>query len=127
MTGASHIFGQGYLVAHVGSKTACGAIIASGSPDTFVEEPSPMKTYFMGASETSSETFDKCFQFIDEETQEPVRNMPYRIECDGVISYSGYTDDYGRTLRVYTEKSKKLSVYLGNKLTIGEERNSKQK
>ena len=42
VTGASHVFGQGYLVAHIGSKTACGAIIVSGSPDTFVEEPSPM-------------------------------------------------------------------------------------
>jgi uncharacterized Zn-binding protein involved in type VI secretion len=36
VTGASHVFGQGQLVAHVGSKTACGATIIEGSPDTFV-------------------------------------------------------------------------------------------
>lgn len=38
VTGAPFIFGPDQLVAHVGSKTACGATITSGSPDTFVDE-----------------------------------------------------------------------------------------
>lgn len=39
VTGAQSVFGQGNLVAHVGSRTACGATITSGSPDTFVDVP----------------------------------------------------------------------------------------
>ena len=36
VTGAPYILGNDVLVAHVGSKTACGAEITSGSPDVFI-------------------------------------------------------------------------------------------
>ncbi len=37
VTGASQISGELREVAHVGSKTACGATITTGSPDTFID------------------------------------------------------------------------------------------
>ena len=36
VTGAQSVFGNEFFVAHVGSKTACGAEITSGSPDVFI-------------------------------------------------------------------------------------------
>jgi uncharacterized Zn-binding protein involved in type VI secretion len=38
ISGVTTIFGEGMLVAHVGSKTACGAVITSGSLDTVVDD-----------------------------------------------------------------------------------------
>ncbi|MDR3362169.1 MAG: PAAR domain-containing protein [Desulfovibrio sp.] len=123
VTGAKSVFGQGKLVAHVGSKTACGATITSGSPDTFVDIPSPGSVLCGTDSIVSADTFDECFQFFDTDTKKPIKNMPYRIECDGVITYSGYTDDEGKTLRVYTESAKNLYVYYGRESKKGEEAN----
>ena len=37
-SGVQNFLGEGKLVAHVGSLTACGAVIISGSPDTFVDD-----------------------------------------------------------------------------------------
>ena len=48
VTGAPYVFGNDVLVAHVGSKTACGAEITSGSPDVFINVPeyvTPISTY----------------------------------------------------------------------------------
>lgn len=78
--------------------------------------------FFKCLSDCTPNIFDECFQFFDEETQDPIRNMPYRIECDGIITYSGYTDD-GKTLRVYTENAEKVYVYYGKELKICEEEN----
>jgi uncharacterized Zn-binding protein involved in type VI secretion len=38
ISGVQTVFVEGMLAAHVGSKTACGATITSGSPDTFVDD-----------------------------------------------------------------------------------------
>lgn len=79
--------------------------------------------FFKCLSDSTPNIFDECFQFFDEKTQEPIRSMPYRIEYDGIITYSGYTDDDGKTLRVYTENVQILYVYYGKELKICEEEN----
>ena len=38
ISGAQSVFAEGVLVAHVGSMTACGAVITSGSPNTIVDD-----------------------------------------------------------------------------------------
>ena len=38
ISGVRSGFAEGMLVAHVGSKTACGAVIISGSPDTIADD-----------------------------------------------------------------------------------------
>lgn len=45
VTGAPYIFGNDVLVAHVGSKTACGAEITSGSPDVMFQNMSHRYLY----------------------------------------------------------------------------------
>ena len=39
VTGAQSIFGNNIFIAHVGSKTACGAEITSGSSEVFINIP----------------------------------------------------------------------------------------
>lgn len=74
ITGAQSVFGNDLLVAHIGSKTACGAIITSGSPDVFIGvheicEP----TYDEGANEK----YDEQIIAIDTITGSPISFYPF--------------------------------------------------
>jgi uncharacterized Zn-binding protein involved in type VI secretion len=110
VTGAPSVFGQRQLVAHVGSKTACGAIITSGSPDTFVDAP------VSGNSEDvaciGSGDFSEQFRLVDESTGEPVIGVAYRIRTQSGLVHEGKTDDDGKTVRVYTKEAEEVECAL---------------
>lgn len=102
VTGAPHVFGQGQLVAHVGSKTACGAEIISGSPDTFVGTPAMSHSQYL-LTEFLYETTFVEFQLLNE-NDEPIPNEVYIItlpngkETNGVLDEKGFVhlDDVPR-------------------------------
>ena len=80
VTGAPYIFGNDVLVAHVGSKTACGAEITSGSPDVFACVPS-LSGEARGIDNSSvKKSYDEQVRVLDRNGN-PVAFMPYYI-CD---------------------------------------------
>lgn len=56
ISGARSFFGEGKLVAHVGSKTACGAVITSGSPNTFTDDSTSITDTSMAVFAEITET-----------------------------------------------------------------------
>jgi uncharacterized Zn-binding protein involved in type VI secretion len=94
VTGAPHVFGQGQSVAHVESRTACGATIITGSPDTFVDVPvaQPVKTFL---SEFLYEQTFVEFQLLSGKG-EPIPNEAYVItlpngtKVEGVLDVDGF-------------------------------------
>jgi uncharacterized Zn-binding protein involved in type VI secretion len=118
VTGAKSVFGQGKLVAHVGSKTACGATITSGSPDTFVDD---------GASSGEQMTFivseeyyyyDEQIVAVDEATGKFIPYYHYFIETGDGRTFSGRTDDEGKTPRIKTQNDEYLVAYWGEEAVL---------
>ncbi|MDR2819009.1 MAG: PAAR domain-containing protein [Desulfovibrio sp.] len=110
VTGANHVFGQEKLVAHVGSKTACGAIIVEGSPDVFVDVPVPAASFV--ASTTPRGTYDEQVRVFDR-NGDAVKHTPFFIVDGDGNEYKGVTDENGCCPRVYTSTIQRLEIYLG--------------
>nr|WP_314543770.1 type VI secretion system tip protein TssI/VgrG [uncultured Massilia sp.] len=61
---------------------------------------------------TARDIYNEAFVVLDEETKEPMRHVRYRLESDSGITVEGVTDALGRTQRLFTPKSEKLTLYL---------------
>ncbi|WP_346667140.1 PAAR domain-containing protein [uncultured Desulfovibrio sp.] len=109
VTGAPYIFGNDVLVAHVGSKTACGAEITSGSPDVFINIPLSGKLVeaFAGVGKYSEQ-----FCVISDMTGEPLVGVEYRIITQKGNIYEGKTDHDGKTVRVYTDEPENIECFI---------------
>ena len=110
VTGAPYILGNDVLVAHVGSKTACGAEITSGSPDVFI---GVHENHEIAYEDNVSEEYDEQIVAIDSISGEPISYYPFFIETEEGVIYKGRTDDNGKTPRVKTSFSQILTVYWG--------------
>ena len=108
ITGAPSIFGSHLLISHVGCKTACGATIVEGSPDTFIEPacdsgssqyPGPIAWYH-----------SEQFQILDETTGEPLADVNYTITTQDGTRYSGISGIDGKTYRIYTEPAEEITL-----------------
>jgi uncharacterized Zn-binding protein involved in type VI secretion len=111
ISGVQTVFGEGMLAAHVGSKTACGATITSGSPDTFVDDSASVVGTLYAAAATNIATDaggivwngDAALQHLREHShQNPqhrcARYVREAIEAGGVRMTrpaSGSAMDYG--------------------------------
>ena len=109
VTGAKSVFGMGQLVAHVGSKTACGATITSGSPDTFVDDDGSDSTPL--GFEQTWHPYDEQVQIVDEKTGEPLSFYPFYIEVSDGQIVSGGTDEKGYTPRIQTDRAERLEIW----------------
>lgn len=76
ISGVKSVFGEGKLVAHVGSKTACGAIITTGSPDTFVDDQRQYINSF--AWDILEEKTYIEFQLVDSDSV-PIPNEKFKL------------------------------------------------
>jgi type VI secretion system secreted protein VgrG len=56
--------------------------------------------------------YNEAFVVLDEETKQPMRHVRYRLESASGITVEGVTDALGRTQRLFTPKSEKLTLYL---------------
>jgi uncharacterized Zn-binding protein involved in type VI secretion len=110
VTGAPSVFGQRQLVAHIGSKTACGAFITSGSPDTFVDAPisgNSVDEVYIGAGD-----FSEQFRLVNDSTGKPLIGVAYRIRTQSGLTHEGKTDNDGKTVRVYTKEAEEIECVL---------------
>ena len=110
VTGAQSVFGNEFFVAHVGSKTACGAEIISGSPDVFI---GVHENHEIAYEDNVSEEYDEQIVAIDSISGEPISYYPFFIETEEGVIYKGRTDDNGKTPRVKTSFPQILTVYWG--------------
>lgn len=114
VTGAQSVFGNDFLVAHVGSKTACGAEITSGSPDVFIHISDLEQGELASSSnKISNMPYNGAFQLINDETGQPIYNMPYALIIDNKIVGHGRTRKDGFTERIYTQYSENLKIFIG--------------
>ena len=109
VTGAQSVFGNDFLVAHVGSKTACGAEITSGSPDVFIHVPLSEKLVeaVVGVGKYSEQ-----FCVISDMTGEPLIGIEYCIVTQKGHIYEGKTDHEGKTVRVYTDEPEAIEGFI---------------
>lgn len=115
LTGAQSIFGNDFLVAHVGSKTACGAVITSGSPDVFIGVPENYETKY---EENINKEYDEQIVAIDNITGCPISYYPFFIETNEGAIYKGRTDNNGKTPRIKTNSSQTVTVYWGEEAVL---------
>ncbi|MBF6043187.1 MULTISPECIES: PAAR domain-containing protein [Pseudomonas] len=92
-TGAPHVFGLGKEVAHVGSKTACGATITAGSPDTFVGNAGSSSTSSFFSEFLKERTFVE-FQLLNEK-EEPIPHEEYVLTLSDGVVVTGVLDGEG--------------------------------
>jgi uncharacterized Zn-binding protein involved in type VI secretion len=77
ISGVTTIFGEGMLVAHVGSLTACGAKITSGSSNTVVDDTAS------GITHKQSSTIESILEYIfGDKPAVPSRGIPEEIVCN---------------------------------------------
>ena len=108
VTGALSVFGQGQLVAHVGSKTACGATITSGSPDTFVDEPQQWGSPVI-LDNVAPDTGNMYFIVVDEEDT-PMPDVEYILTDEDGTEYPGVTDKNGHTATIFGKVGENLHI-----------------
>ena len=108
ITGEQSVFGNEFLVAHVGSKTACGAEMASGSPDVFI---GVHENHEMAYEDNVNEEYDEQIVAIDSISGEPISYYPFFIETEEGVIYNRRTDNDGKTPRVQASFSQILTVY----------------
>ncbi|WP_296305196.1 PAAR domain-containing protein [uncultured Desulfovibrio sp.] len=114
VTGAPFILDDDVLVAHVGSKTACGAEITSGSPDVFIHINDIEYDKLTSSShKVSNMTYNGAFQLINDETGQPICNMLYALVVGNKIVAHGKTGKDGFTERIYTQNSENLEIFIG--------------
>lgn len=102
-TGVPSVSGADHLVATVECKTACGATITTGSPDTFAAEPEEVPVFL----------YSKSFQLVNEDTGAPIVNMPYVLRIGDEVVAKGRTTKTGDTSRVYTENEEEVELIVG--------------
>ncbi|MGZ8314938.1 MAG: type VI secretion system Vgr family protein [Telluria sp.] len=56
--------------------------------------------------------YNEAFVVLDEQTGEPMPNVPYRLESAGGAVIEGITDAQGRVERVFTAKPEELKLFL---------------
>lgn len=110
VSGAPTVFGPDRLVAHIGSKTACGAIITSGSPDTFVDDPVPASS--AEAVCVGWGNYSEQFCLINDFNGEPLSGVAYRIQTQSGLLHEGITDAEGKTVRIYTKEAEEIECVL---------------
>ena len=60
----------------------------------------------------AKDIFNEAFVVVNEETNEPIAYVRYRLESESGIKIEGITDALGRTQRIFTSKSEKLTLHL---------------
>ncbi len=108
VTGAENVYGKNRKIAHIGSKTACGAVITSGFPNVFI---GIHESYEITDKENITNKYDEQIVAIDNITGRPICYYPFFIETEEGTIYKGRTDDSGKTLRIKTNSSQILTVY----------------
>jgi len=109
VSGVKGIFGEKQLIAVVGSETACGSKIISGSHNVFVDDSG--QGDLVDQRETIK-TYDEQFRIVDPETGEPLEGVKYEIVTGSGISIKGMTGKDGLTRRVFTgDESETVTLY----------------
>lgn len=110
ITGTAGVLGNNVLIAHVGSMTACGAMITSGSPDTFIDTPT--KGVSSDSNIDNKEKYDEKVRVFDKDGKAIV-NMPFYIITEEGKTYKGFTDNEGCCPRIYTPTIQSITIFLG--------------
>ena len=63
--------------------------------------------------------YTECFRALDQRSEDPIPDLPYRIELEDGTVYTGRTDDEGYTVRVGTLKEQQVKVTWGGDLPSG--------
>lgn len=65
----------------------------------------------MPALPRAKDIYNEAFVIIDDETKRPMAHVRYRLESASGLKLEGVTDAQGRTQRIFTPKSEKLSLH----------------
>jgi type VI secretion system VgrG family protein len=60
----------------------------------------------------AKDIYNEAFVIVNHETQEPMAHVRYRLESASGVKLEGFTDAQGRTQRIFTSKSEKLTLHL---------------
>ncbi|HWJ96141.1 MAG TPA: type VI secretion system Vgr family protein, partial [Telluria sp.] len=60
----------------------------------------------------AKDIYNEAFVVLDEETKKPMAHVRYRLESASGVQVEGITDSLGRTQRIFTSKSEKLTLHL---------------
>ena len=60
----------------------------------------------------AKDIYNEAFVIMDEETKQPMAHVRYRLESASGVKLEGMTDAQGRTQRIFTSKSEKLTLHL---------------
>ncbi|MGX4640931.1 type VI secretion system Vgr family protein [Massilia sp. SYSU DXS3249] len=60
----------------------------------------------------AKDIYNEAFVIMDEETKQPMAHVRYRLESASGVKLEGVTDAQGRTQRIFTSKSEKLTLHL---------------
>jgi hypothetical protein len=94
----------------VGSETACGSKIITGSQNVFAGDSSGQGE-LVDQRETIA-TYDEQFRIVDPETGEPLEGVKYEIVTGSGTSIKGLTGKNGLTRRVFTgDETESASLY----------------
>ncbi len=124
--GSPNVLINGMPIAHLGSATAHGGVIISGSGNVLVGSSgggapmSPVGALQIGGAIAAVAAlaeslgnalglFDEQFVIRDAEG-EPLANLPYRITTESGQVYRGITDEQGQTLRISTKRQENLRI-----------------
>lgn len=64
------------------------------------------------AMPTARDIYNEAFVVMNEDTKEPMAHVRYRLESASGLAVEGITDAHGRTQRMFTPRSEKLTLYL---------------
>lgn len=60
----------------------------------------------------TKDIYNEAFVIVDDETKQPMAHVRYRLESASGVKLEGVTDAQGRTQRIFTPKSEKLTLHL---------------
>lgn len=60
----------------------------------------------------AKDIYNEAFVIVNEETRQPMAHVRYRLESASGVKLEGFTDAQGRTQRIFTSKSEKLTLHL---------------
>lgn len=98
------------LVAHIGSKTACGATIITDSPDTFADDPTIENTTFYFPS-TQLPYTEQIIAVNGNGVS--ISYYPYYITTAEGKVYQSRTDEEEKTPRIWTRSAENIEAFWG--------------
>jgi len=96
----------------------CPGVVSIKGGNHSLTGPANMGFAFPDLPKSKLEHFSQKLLLTNQKTGKPHQHMPYYIETAEGKVYSGYTDDEGHTLRVFTDEPKSMKVHLAGEAVI---------